>query len=109
MIELFATGCGSAVSTDLNDYVGEYIFRPSAGSPGKFASFVILKKDQTALEIRFSRQTGEVSTTQERWYLSQTTGLNVVIGGFVHPIEESGSNIKLGINSDLGQYYEKVR
>ncbi len=105
---LSAAGCSSA-STNPNDYVGEYVFKPSNASPGDFASFVILKKDQTAVEIRFFRDTGQVQTTQTKWYLSHTTGENVVIGNFSHPVEGSRSEIKLSINDDLGQYYEKVR
>jgi hypothetical protein len=70
---------------------------------------VILNKDQTAVEIRFFKDTGQVQTTQKKWYLSHTTGENVVIGSFSHPVEGSRSIIKLGINDDLGQYYEKVR
>jgi hypothetical protein len=106
---LSATGCSSAPSTNPNDYVGEYVFKPSNASPGDLASFVILKKDQTAVEIHFSKDTGQVQTTQTKWYLSHTTGENVVIGDFSHPVEGSRSAIKLGINDDLGQYYEKVR
>ena len=106
---LSITSCGSVASTNLDDYVGEYIFRPSNAPPGKFASFVILKKDQTAVEIRFSRETGQISTIQDKWYLSRTTGENVVIGKFSYPIERSGTTVKLGINDDLGQYYQKVR
>lgn len=106
---LSATGCSSTVSTNPNDYVGEYIFKPSNAAPGDFASFVVLKKDQTAVEIRFSKDTGQVQTTQKKWYLTHTTGENVVIGNFSHPVEGSRSTIKLGINDDLGQYYEKVR
>ncbi len=109
LIMLLQTACGSAASTNTGDYVGEYVFKPANATPGKFANFVILKKDQTAVEIRFSPQTGEITTTQEKWYLSHTTGENVVIGRFSHPIERSGSTVKLGINDDLGQYYEKVR
>jgi hypothetical protein len=104
-----ATGCSPAPSANPNDYVGEYIFKPSNAAPGDFASFVILKKDQTAVEIRFVKDTGEVQTAQKKWYLSHTTGENVVIGSFSHPVERSRSTIKLGINDDLGQYYEKVR
>lgn len=109
VIALSLIACSSAGSTNLSDYVGEYVFKPSNAAPGKFASFVILRRDQTAVEIRFSPQTGNISTTQEKWYLSHTTGENVVIGEFSHPIERSGSTVKLGINDDLGQYYEKVR
>lgn len=108
-VMLSAIGCGSTASTNPNDYVGEYIFKPSNAVPGDFASFVILKKDRTAVEIRFSKETGEVQTTQKKWYLSHTTGENVVIGSFSHPVETSRSVIKLGISDDLGQYYEKVR
>jgi hypothetical protein len=103
------TGCSAAVSTNPNDYVGEYIFQPSNTSPGKVANFVVLKQDHTAVEIRFSKDTGQVQTTQTKWYLSRTTGENVVIGNFSYPVEGSRSAIKLGINDDLDQYYEKVR
>src|SRR6185312_1429515 len=106
---LLTIGCGREASTNPSDYVGEYIFRPSNTDPGNFASFVILKKDQTALEIRFSPPTGKISTTQDKWYLSHTTGENVVIGTFSHSVELSGSTIRLGINDDLGKYYEKIR
>lgn len=106
---LSASGCSSSVSTNPNDYEGEYVFKPNNASPGDFASFVILKKDQTAVEVHFSKATGQVQTTQTRWYLSHTTGENVVIGNFSHPVEGSKSAIKIGINEDLGQYYEKVR
>ena len=85
------------------------MFRPNNSTPGDFASFVILKDDQTAVEIRFSKATGQISTTNKNWYLSHTTGDNVVIEDFSYPIERSRLTIKLGINDDLGQYYEKVR
>ena len=104
-----ATGCSSPASTSMNDYVGEYIFKPNNTAPGDFASFVILKQNQTAVEIRFFKDKGEVQTTQKKWYLSHTTGENVVIGSFSYPVEGSRSHMRLGINDDLGQYYEKVR
>lgn len=104
-----ASGCGSTVSTNPRDYVGEYVFRPSYSDPGQFASFVVLKNDQSAIEVRFSEETGEVQTKQKKWYLDHTTGENVVLGDFSAPIERSGSTIRLVINGDLGQYYEKVR
>ena len=105
---LCTVGCRSTVSAKSSDYVGEYVFRPFNTAPGDLANFVILKNDQTAIEIRFVRNTGDVQTTQKKWYLSHTTGENVVIGNFTHPVEGSRP-IKLGINDDLGQYYEKVR
>lgn len=108
-VVLSITGCNSAASRNPKDYVGEYVLRPRSARPGDFASFVILKEDQTAVEIRFSKEAGKVQTKMEKWYLSHTTGENVVIGDFSHPVEGSKSLVKLGINSDLGQYYEKVR
>ncbi len=102
-------GCTSTASTNPNDYVGEYVFKPSNVSPGAFASFLILKKDQSAVEIRFSKDTGEVQTTRKEWHLAHTTGENLVLGDFSHPIEGTSSTTKLVINGDLGQYYEKVR
>ncbi len=105
---LVAAGCSSSVSTNADDYVGEYVFKPSNARPGDFADFLILKKDRTAVEYRFSKETGEIVTSQKAWYLSYTTAQNVVIGKFSHPIERSGSTIMLKIN-DVGQYYEKVR
>ncbi|MGB7547186.1 MAG: hypothetical protein WBM14_05520 [Terracidiphilus sp.] len=103
-------GCSSPVSKDSDDYVGEYLLRPSSVVPGEFASFVILKKDLTAVEITFSRETGQITSQQMNWHLQQSTGQeDVVIGKRGYPIELSRSTIMLIINGDLGQYYEKVR
>lgn len=105
------SGCASTASTSTNpaDYVGEYIFTPYGASPGEFADFVILKKDGSAVEIRFSKDTGQISTTQEKWYLYHATGEYVAIAKRGYPIERSGATIKLNINDDLDEYYEKVR
>ena len=102
-------GCSRAVSTNPGDYVGEYVFMPANSNPGEFASFVLLRRDHTVVEVRFNETTGAVSTTKKKWYLTHTAGENVSIGQFSHPIEVSGSLIKLYINYDLGQYYQKLR
>lgn len=102
-------GCNSPASTNPADYVGEYVFQPYNSDPGKFADFLILKSDFTAIEIRFSKAADQVVTTQTKWDLSSRNGEYVGIGDFSHPVEASHSEIKLGINDDLGQYYEKVR
>jgi hypothetical protein len=108
---LSATACSSAVSTNPNDYVGEYVFTPYNSDTAQFADFVILKKDFTAVEIRFSKDSGQVLTTEKRWsvYSSNTKDKELVIGDFGHPIEGSGVKIKLHNNYDLGTYYEKIR
>ena len=100
-------GCGPAPSTDPDDYVGEYVFTQSV-DPGTFASFVALRKDGTAVEIRFDKATGQFSTRETKWQLTHTTGENVAIADFVHPVERSG-RIRLLINEDLNEYYEKIR
>jgi hypothetical protein len=109
------TGCNSPISENPNDYVGEYVYKPSNHPietfPQQFASFVILKKDHVAVEIRFVRRTGKVLTTEEKWYLDRGGSFpdNLVIGNFGAPIELSGSTIRLRINGDVDEYYEKVR
>ena len=114
-VALPVVGCDIAAdanpkaSTDPTDYVGEYVFRPNGDIPQGFAGFLVLKKDQTAVEIRFFENTGQVQTTEKKWHLIHTTEEDVVIGDFSHPVEGSRSAIRLGINGDLGQYYEKVR
>src|SRR5438445_11647899 len=77
MTVLLVSSCGPAVSTNAEDYVGEYAFLPRGSPPGNFASLVILRRDQTAMEIRFSRQTGEVSPIRVTWHVSHTTGHTV--------------------------------
>lgn len=110
LVAMFAAlGCSSTSSTNPDDYVGEYVFKPSNSATGDFASFVILRKDHTAVEIRFSKEAGQVTTKETKWDLSNRNGEYVGIGNFSHPVEGSKSVIKLGINDDLGQYYEKVR
>jgi len=102
-------GCKSEASSNPADYVGEYVFRPAIPVPAEFADFVVLKENQEAIEVRFDKGTGEVVTKQVKWSLSHTTGENVNIGSFSSSVEGSRSNIKLDLNDDLGQYYEKVR
>src|SRR5689334_19791651 len=102
------TACEQA-SPNASDYVGEYVFIPSKSVDAHFANFVILKPDNDAIEIRFDKETGLLQTKHERWYLSQGAGQNLVIGDFSYSVEGSRSAVKLGINDDLGQFYEKVR
>ena len=108
-LALVVSGCNSEPSTDPKDYVGEYIYQPSDADPGELASFILLKRDSTAFEVRFIKNTGRVSTSQERWGLSYITSEQVTIGNEGFPITKSGSSLKLVINEDLGEYYEKVR
>jgi hypothetical protein len=109
VISLAISGCSTPASANPDDYVGEYVLRPNSIAPGQFASFVILKKDHTAVEITFVRETDQVITTETKWSLSDRNGEYVAIADFSHPVEGSPSKIKLGINDDLGQYYEKIR
>jgi hypothetical protein len=109
-------GCSSPISKDPGDYVGEYVYRPSDRPletfPVQFASFVILKQDHVAVEIRFVRSTGQVLITKEKWHLLERgEGFtdDLVIGPFGAPIERAGSTIRLHINDDVDEYYEKVR
>lgn len=91
------------------DYVGEYVFSPPNSDPGEFASFIMLRRDHSTVEVHFYPATGEVSTTKNKWAVYRTTGENISIGKREYPIRPSESHIKRLINDDLGQYYEKVR
>jgi hypothetical protein len=115
---LLALGCGYAVigcsspviaSTNPSDYVGEYVLHPGKGDHVKFADFLILKADHSAVGIRFSDETQQVLQSKLRWNLDHTTTEDVVIGDFSYPVAGEGSSMKLSVNDDLGQYYEKVR
>jgi hypothetical protein len=100
-------GCDSHVSTNPNDYAGEYIFNPSDLALGEFASFVILRQDLSALEVRYSKTTKAITTTQESWYLSRGTGEELRLES-EYQIDKSGSSISLNINY-VSQYYKKIR
>lgn len=100
--------CSSPVSTDPKDYVGEYLLRP-ANADSSLASFIILEQNGTAFEVRFSKSSGRIDTTREPWGISQTTSENLDVGNAGHPIEVSGNGVRLIVNEDLGEYYEKVR
>ncbi|HTD37179.1 MAG TPA: hypothetical protein VK669_06685 [Candidatus Limnocylindrales bacterium] len=106
---LVLAACGAPPSTNRDDYVGEYVFMPRNTNPEDFASFVILKRDGTAVEVRFAQATGKITSTNTRWRLYASTSETVSIGSFAHPVEGSPSDIKLGINDDTDFYYEKVR
>jgi hypothetical protein len=102
-------GCSVLASTNPDDYVGEYVFTPGMDVPHDFAAFLILNKDHTATEIRYSSVSGQTSTTTEGWHLDHGTDEEAVIGTRAYPIERTKSTIRLIINGDLGQRYEKVR
>jgi hypothetical protein len=102
-------GCSSTASTNPTDYLGEYIFAPASAVPGEFPSFLVLNQNHVALEIRVSKDTNQTSTTTKNWYLDHGTDEEVVIDKRAYPIERTSSGIRLVVNGDLGQAYEKVR
>ena len=107
---LVLAGCTGHVSTNSSDYVGEYVFTPHEAPPAEFADFLVLRSDGTALEVRYSRSSGQVSTKERRWVFNDKgTSPALVIGGFGHPIDGTGTNIRLFINYDLDEFYQKVR
>lgn len=110
------TGCGSPVSKNPSDYVGEYVYNPINHPvdtfPEPFASFVILKQNHTAVWLRFVKSTGQVLITEKKWgllYVPETNEEHVLIGGLGLAIERSRSTIRLRISDDVDEYYEKVR
>jgi hypothetical protein len=107
-LALLVSGCTASVSANPNDYVGEYVFTPNDNALEELPDFVILRQDETALELKYSKSTGNISTKQDNWYLHHGTDEEVVIGRRAFPIEVSHSAIRLTIN-EVGQYYEKVR
>jgi hypothetical protein len=113
---MLLTGCGSPVSKNPSDYVGEYVYNPINHPvdtfPEPFASFVILKRNHTAVWLRFVKSTGQVLITERKWRLLYVPGANeedVLIGSLGLAIERSGSTIRLRISDDVDEYYEKVR
>ena len=104
------TACTSPPSKNADDYVGEYVFYPHGQNPGESADIVILKKNQQVVEMRFSKESGEVKTTDKTWRLRETSdGPVLSIGNLAHPIQLIRDEIRLGIGTDFATYYEKVR
>ena len=102
--------CASTPSKNADDYVGEYVFYPHGQSPGEFADILILKKNSAAVEMRFSKESGEVKTTDKTWRLRETSdGPVLSIGNLGHPVQLIRDEIRLGISAEAGTYYEKVR
>lgn len=101
-------GCKPPLSTNPSDYVGQYVFTPRMQVPHEFAAFLILANDHDAIEI-MSNGSVPISTTTEVWHLDHGTSEEVVIGRRAYPIERTRSTIRLIINGDLGQQYEKIR
>lgn len=108
-VSLTLVGCSLPPSTNASDYVGEYVFTPGMQVPHEFATFLVLTKDHTTIEIRYPNGSGQVSTATEAWHVDHGTGEEVVIGKRAYPIERTRSAVRLIINGDLGQQYEKVR
>ena len=109
-VAIFAiAGCSREPSKNPDDYVGEYVLLPSTVAAGPQASFIVLKKDRTAFEMTFVRSTGQVTTGEVPWYLQRGTDQELVIDKRSYPVERTGAVVKLVVNGDLGQRYEKVR
>jgi len=105
-----SSSCTSPPSKSAADYVGEYVFYPHGQSPGESADILILKKNSAAVEMRFSKESGEIATTDRTWRLRETSeGPVLSIGNLGHPVELIRDEIRLGIGADFGTYYEKVR
>jgi hypothetical protein len=102
-------GCSSAVSTNPADYVGDYIFTPHMEVPQEFADALILNKDFSAIEVKYSAVSKQIVTKSVSWHLDRGTNEEVVMDGRAYPIEKHYSSIRLVVNGDLGQQYEKVR
>jgi hypothetical protein len=82
---------------------------PNYMPTGEYASFVILKKDHTAVEVHFSRESDQVLTVQTTWYLDRGA---VVIGNRTYGVEDKGGGVRLfidGYHDGEARYYEKRR
>ena len=108
---VYSGGCSSTSSKSPDEYVGECVFKPYNSDTDGFADFVILKRDLKAIEVRFKKKSGQVSTEEKAWYVSSPPGgqIQLVIDDFGHPVEKSGATIRLQNNYDLGMYYERIR
>jgi hypothetical protein len=105
-----ALACGQPPSTDPIAYTGEYIFTPHQKPPPGASDFLVLRSDGTAIEVRYSPDSGQLSTIQTQWAISEkgpTLGVN--IGDFRHSVKGAGSDIRLYINDDLNEFYQKIR
>ena len=110
VLSLAAVSACSRPSTNAADYVGEYIFTPGQEPPAEFADVVMLQLDGVAVEIRRSDSKSAPSMTETHWKVQDIPPEpQIVIGDFACTVNTSGRTIRLGINDDLNQYYEKVR
>ena len=96
---------------DSSHYVGEYVFTPGeADVPQMFADFIVLRPDGIAMEVRYSKSSGQATITEKHWKIEDSpTARKIIIGDFGHPIEGRGDDIRLFISYDLNEYYQKIR
>lgn len=107
---LILTGCGGRATTNVSDYVGEYVYTPHQPPPDRFANFLVLRADGTAVEVRYSRSSGQLSTVEKRWsVVGSPTGPIVNVGDFSHTVTGTGQRLQLVINDDVDESYQKVR
>jgi hypothetical protein len=109
VVAFMSSSCSSPPSKNAQDYVGEYVFYPHSQSPGEYADIVVLKKNSAVVEMRFSRESGEIATADKTWRLRETSdGPVLTIGNVGHPVQLIRDEIRLGISANFGTYYEKV-
>jgi hypothetical protein len=106
---LLALGCSDG-RTEANSsaYVGEYVFKPMV-DPGQSANYLILRADGTAVEFRYDKSTGNLSRHETTWHLDPTSDNPMVIGRSGFPVEHTSRQIRLRIDTDVDEYYLRVR
>lgn len=86
-----------------------YALRVHYAKPGEFAELLILRPDHVAVQLRYSRANGSLTPTQEAWHFYSLGQDEIQVGTRGFPIEQMHPYIKLGIDDDLDEYYEKVQ
>jgi hypothetical protein len=101
--------CNLEPSSNPDDYIGEYVLTPQSAVSEGFANFLILKKDNKAVVIRYNNASGQITTEDVNWGLSRYTTENIDLNNSSYPIKRTGSNIRITLNDDLGLYYVKIQ
>jgi hypothetical protein len=101
-------GCAKH-SANVADYVGEYVYSQPDHSPGPFASFIVLKRDMTSVEVRYNKTSDRVSITNEKWDLRkyEDGAVSIGIGDFSHGVDPW--SVKIHLLIEEGTWYEKIR
>lgn len=106
---LGAWGCQTAPRTDLRpeSFVGDYVYHSADKGAPHQSDRLSLRADGKYILVHVS-DTHPVSKEEGVWQLVKDPSPNILLDHAGYPVQVDGKRVRLLVNNDLGQWYEKT-